>query len=144
MMMFACSGGSVWGAGQQSEAVERQPHHFQAGAALHSGMGSLQRHSDCNYLYMSLDQSYSYCGFVAVCWISLTCSNILWMPGVQVDPKQSGEQRHPRGEHASFWYLDGVGSVLVKAEQGADGHRLLPGHILRWREDRSLQPVVPG
>ncbi len=41
-----CPGGSVRGAGQQSEAMERKPHHFQIGSPLHSRMGSLQCHSN--------------------------------------------------------------------------------------------------
>lgn len=43
-----CLGGSVWGVGQPSETMERKPHHLQTGASLHTGMGSLQCHSNGN------------------------------------------------------------------------------------------------
>lgn len=41
-----CLGWFVRGVGQQSETLERKPHHLQTGTALYTGMGSLQYHSD--------------------------------------------------------------------------------------------------
>lgn len=49
-LFFDRPGGYVWGSGQQSEAMERKPHHLQTGAPLHTGMGSLQCHSNGNTL----------------------------------------------------------------------------------------------
>lgn len=54
-----------------------------------------------------------------------------WMTGLQVDPQQPGEQRHPGGDHPSLWQLDGVSGGLSKAERRAGGDKLLPCHILR-------------
>lgn len=48
--LVLCLGWFVRGVGQQSETLERKPHHLQTGTALYTGMGSLQCHSDSKIL----------------------------------------------------------------------------------------------